>query len=274
MKYARILATSFIDFFKDGGLMLAGALSYFFMMALVPFCLFLIAIFGYILGHYPGFYEFFTIRLVSFFPEITNELTNQLGKLITFKGLGSFSIVLYAVLSFQVFSSIESALNVIFEVKKKRTFFWSLLLSSIIVTIVIVVILVSFVATSLVPLLKMKMLSQVFPGFRIGLITAFLIQYVIPFLMVFFMAAVMYVFLPRMRVKVSYAAAGALFSSLFLEAAKHIFTWYVGSVMKFGTIYGPLTAVVVFLLWVFYSACIFLIGAEMVHNLIIRKDRR
>ncbi|HAM51008.1 MAG TPA: hypothetical protein DCP92_10095 [Nitrospiraceae bacterium] len=34
-----------------------------------------------------------------------------------------------------------------------------------------------------------------------------------------------------------------------------------------GTIYGPLSAFVIFLLWVFYSSCIFLIGAEVVHNL-------
>jgi membrane protein len=48
--------------------------------------------------------------------------------------------------------------------------------------------------------------------------------------------------------------------------AKHLFTWYVGTVVKMGTIYGSLTAFVVFLLWVFYSSCIFLIGAEIVHN--------
>ena len=41
---------------------------------------------------------------------------------------------------------------------------------------------------------------------------------------------------------------GALFATVFLEIAKHIFTWYVGTVVQFGTIYGPLTAFVVFLL--------------------------
>lgn len=273
MKYPKVLARSFIDFFRDGGLMLAGSISYFFMMALVPFCLFLITIFGHILGSYPGFYDFFTVRLVNFFPEITEEITKQLGKLITFKGIGSFSIVLYGLLSFQVFSSIESALNTIFEVKKKRTMTWSIVLSLVIVTLVTTVILVSFVATSLAPLLKMRLLRQVFPELRIGIITAFLIQYVIPFLMVLFTITVMYIFFPRIKVKAHHALTGAFFATIFLEFAKHIFTWYVGTLIKFGTIYGPLTAFVVFLLWVFYSSCIFLIGAEMVHNLIACKKR-
>jgi uncharacterized BrkB/YihY/UPF0761 family membrane protein len=41
----------------------------------------------------------------------------------------------------------------------------------------------------------------------------------------------------------------------------------VVKVIKLGTIYGPLSAFVIFLLWVFYSSCIFLIGAEIVRNL-------
>ena len=107
-----------------------------------------------------------------------------------------------------------------------------------------------------------------------GVITAFLIQYVIPFLMVFFTITVMFVFFPRMKVKTSYAFTGAFFLPSSLRWQNTFSRGMSGTVVKFGTIYGPLTAFVVFLLWVFYSACIFLIGAEMVHNLIIYKNRR
>jgi membrane protein len=264
VKFFKIIARSFADFFKDGGIMLAGSLSYFSMMALVPFCIFVITIFGYILGHYHGFYEFFSNRLVSFFPDITSGITKELRKLIIFKGIGTISLVIYGILSFQVFSSIENALNVIFKVKKKRTFFWSIILSLIIVTLIIIMIIISFAATSLIPLLKT--LRQVFPDLRIGMITGFLIQYVVPFFAVLFTVTVLYTFFPKTRVRISHAFIGALFTTVFLEVAKHIFTWYVGTVVKFGTIYGPLTAFIVFLLWVFYSSCIFLLGAEIVHN--------
>jgi len=271
VKYLRIAGKSFLDFFRDGGLMLAGALSYFSMMALVPFCLFMIAIFGYILGSHPDFYEFLSKRLISFFPAITSGITKELGKLIIFKGIGTFSLVLYGILSFQVFSSVENALNTVFEVKKKRTFLWSVILSLIIVTIVIVMLLVSFAATSLLPLLKL--LREFFPYFRIGLITRFLIIYLVPFLMVLFSVTIVYIFFPKTKVHARHALAGAFFTTVFLEIAKHVFTWYVGTIIKFGTIYGPLTAFVIFLLWVFYSSCIFLIGAEIVHNLSAHRKR-
>ncbi len=264
-RFPGILSRSVADFFKDGGIMLAGAISYFSMMALVPLCLFLITIFGYILGHYHGFYEFLLKKLTHFFPDITSGIVKELGKLMTFKGLGTFSVVLYGVLSLQVFSSVESALNRIFKTKQRRTFLWSVILSLVIITFLISMLLISFIATSLVPLLLT--MRDVFPNLRIGMITVYLIRYIIPFFMVLFTITVMYIFFPKARVKMSHALAGSFFSTVFLEIAKHIFTWYVGAVINFGTIYGPLTAFVLFLLWMFYSSCIFLIGAEIVHNL-------
>jgi len=264
VRYLKIIGKSFIDFFKDGGIMLAGSLSYFTMMSLVPFCLFIVTIFGYLLGHYYGFYQFFYNKLLNFFPAITSGITKELGNLIAFKGIGTFSIVLYGILSYQFFSSLENALNVVFKVKKRRHFFWSIFLSLIIITMIIVIILISFMATSMVALLKA--LKPMFPQLQLGIITRFLIRYIIPFCIILFTVTVIYILLPKSTVRTSHAFIGAFFTTVFLEVAKHLFTWYVGTIVKFGTIYGSLTAFVVFLLWVFYSSCIFLIGAEMVHN--------
>lgn len=251
--------------------MLAGSISYFTMMAIVPLCLFLATVFGYFLGRYHGFYEFFSSRLITFFPAVTGGITNELSKLITYRGIGTFSIILYGILSYQVFSSIENALHIIFEVPRKRHFFLSVAISLLIVTFLITMLFLSFLVTSLVPFLKA--LKHVFPELRVGILTTYLVRYVIPFLMVFFTISVMYIFFPRTKVRISYAFIGALFATIFLEIAKHLFTWYVGNVVQFGTIYGPLTAFVVFLLWVFYSSCIFLIGAELVHNLMIQTKK-
>ncbi|MBE0425633.1 MAG: YihY/virulence factor BrkB family protein [Nitrospirae bacterium] len=269
MRYFKLLIKSFMDFFRDGGMILAGSISYFFMMAFLPLCIFLITIFGYILGYYHGFYEFFSNRLINLFPEITSEITDELRKLIIFRGIGTLSIILYGILSYQVFASLENAMNTIFKVGKKRSFLWSIIVSLSIVTLIILILIISFMATSLIPFLKT--LRHIFPELRMGIITAFLIRYVVPFLMVLFTFSVVYIFFPKTKIKISHALTGALFTTVFLEIAKHIFTWYVGNIVQFGTIYGPLSAFVIFLLWVYYSSCILLIGAEIVHNLSVNK---
>jgi membrane protein len=264
MKYLKIIIRSIVDFFRDGGIMLAASISYFTMMSLVPFCLLLVSIFGYFLGHYHELYQFLSSKLITLFPSITSEITKELEKLIDFKVIGTFSLVLYGILSYQFFSSMENALNVVFKVKKGRHFFWSLILSFIFITIIIIIILVSFTASSFIPLLKT--LKSIFPELRISIIMGFIIGYVVPFFIVLFSLTALYILLPKSKVKTSHAFVGAFFTTIFLEVAKHLFTWYVGTIAKFGTIYGPLTTFVVFLLWVYYSSCIFLIGAEIVHH--------
>ena len=64
----RILFKSIIDFFRDDGPMLAGSISSFFIMAIFPFSLFLVAIFGYFLGENREFYDFLLRELTRFFP--------------------------------------------------------------------------------------------------------------------------------------------------------------------------------------------------------------
>ena len=47
----------------------------------------------------------------------------------------------------------------------------------------------------------------------------------------------------------------------------------IGLVAPSGAVYGSLTAIVVFLLWVFYASSIFLIGAKVVHNLGVARKK-
>jgi len=264
-RYLKILLKSFVDFFKDGGLMLAGSLSYFFMMAIIPFCLFLVAIFGYFIGENEAFLKFFSAKLTGLFPSITYKITEELKKLISYRGLGTFTFMLYGLLSFQLFSSLETAVNTIFKIRAGRPFPVSLVRSLFIVTLIFIVIIMSFGATSAISIIKA--VKAVFPDIRVGKIAGFFIGYLIPFTLIFLIVAIMYGFLPLRKVQLRNALAGALFTAILHEAAKHLFTLYVVKVMHLGTVYGPLSAFVIFLLWVFYSSCIFLIGAEVVHNL-------
>ena len=271
-RYIKTILKSFIDFFRDGGLMLAGSISYFTMMAIIPFCLLLVAIIGHFLGADEELLRFFTSKLAGLFPKITYEITDEIKKIISYSGIGQLTVILYALLSYQLFSSLETALNVIFKTKAKRPFIISLVLSLFIITLIIAFIMISFGATSAISALKT--LQEFFPQLKIGRITGFLLRFVVPLILVFLTAATLYIFLPKKRIRLNHALSGALFTAVFLEAAKHLFTLYVVKVAKLGTIYGPLSAFVIFLLWMFYSSSIFLIGAEVVNNLDSAKERR
>lgn len=267
-RYIRAIIKSFIDFFRGGGFMLAGSLSFFSVMAIIPFCLLLAALFGYILGENAGFYRFLASKLIDLFPKVTQRITDELSSLIAYRGLGGFSLILYGLLSLQMFSSLESSLNSIFMVKKKRHLLSSILLSFVIITIIMVFIFISFSATSFV-----LMLRGYLPVLGIGKAYSFIISFIIPFVLIALTATVLYKILPKKRIRLRDALFGAVFASVFLEVAKHLFTFYILKIVKLGSVYGSLSAFMIFLLWVYYSSCIFLIGAGFIKNLGGANDR-
>jgi membrane protein len=46
--------------------------------------------------------------------------------------------------------------------------------------------------------------------------------------------------------------------------AKHFFAWYIKNYGGYGMIYGALEAMIILVLWTFYSACILLFCAEVI----------
>ncbi len=265
MRFLRALGRGAVAFYRDDGLMLAASLSYFIVTALVPFCMFLMTLIGYLLGHYPEFYVFVYSKLTNLFPSVTAGITQEIVKLISYKGLGKIGILLYGLMSYQVFASLEKSLNVVFKTKQRRNIVCSVFISLTVVTCIILLLIVSFGAASVIPLLNA--LRPYLPDMRIGKFTAFIIRFVLPFFLVLLTATLVYKVLPKAKVRFSDALGGAFFTALFLELAKHVFTWYVVAITHLGKIYGPLTAFIFFLVWMFYSSCIFLIGAEMVYYL-------
>lgn len=270
-EYLKLLGRSILDFFKDGGMMLAGSLSYFSIMAAVPLCLFLISIFVYFMGDNAEFFRFIAAKIVSFFPKAAQHIAKELKEAISYRGVGTLTILAYGMLSYQLYSSLEYALNAVFKVKDKRSFFSHLLISIFILTLLLIFLLLSFGASYSISIFNT--FKDDLPAIEVRAITAFLIRYAVPFALAFVTIATLYIIMPKRKIRIINALHGALVVTIFHEAAKHAFTIYVLKVTKIGAIYGPLAAFIIFLLWAFYSSCIFLIGAEIVHNLELRKKR-
>ncbi|MBI3889909.1 MAG: YihY family inner membrane protein [Candidatus Wallbacteria bacterium] len=71
--------------------------------------------------------------------------------------------------------------------------------------------------------------------------------------------------LPASSVQVRAALLGSAFSALMWEIAKAAFAVYTSEAVFYSSVYGPLSTVPVFLLWVYTSWLIFLYGAEICH---------
>lgn len=235
-------------------------------MTFVPFFLLLVSVFGYLLGENRELHDFLVRKLFGFFPRATREISSEIGKVITYRGIGLITMGIYVYFSFQLYYAVERSVNIILGIREKRSQFVSITLALFVMILTVVFIIVSFLAASVIPVLDS--IAQYVPVPEIGEVTRIIIRFIVPVLLSFLVASALYMILPRKRIRLRHAMTGAIFYAVFLEAAKQIFTLYaIAKVSQLGNIYGPLTAIVIFLLWIFYAACLFLVGAEFVRNL-------
>lgn len=80
--------------------------------------------------------------------------------------------------------------------------------------------------------------------------------------MVFLIFALIYKLAPYVEVRWRQVLPGALLAMVLFELGKAAFALYLDRVANFEQVYGPLTAVIVLLLWLYVSALILVLGAE------------
>jgi len=87
------------------------------------------------------------------------------------------------------------------------------------------------------------------------------INFTVSFLMVAALFAAIYKILPDRPIAWGDVIVGALVTAFLFTLGKSLIGWYIGS-SSFASSYGAAGALMVVLLWVYYSAQIFLLGAE------------
>lgn len=100
------------------------------------------------------------------------------------------------------------------------------------------------------------------PNINFGLIHVF--RYAMPFLLLFIIFSLAFKILTYEKVGFMFVIPGALFSSIGFIVGSYGFSNYIGTKLKYySSIYGNLSGMVVFLIWIFLLAVIFLTGAEI-----------
>ena len=73
----------------------------------------------------------------------------------------------------------------------------------------------------------------------------------------------MYLVIPFTRVKIKSALVGAVFGSILWELGKNFFATSVGTSVRYSTIYGSLAVIPIFLIWLYITWIIVLLGLEI-----------
>jgi len=252
-------------FIKDGCMNLSAALAFYTILSLIPFLFLVVSVAGYLLGSSDDAHGMVVAFMDRFFPQASALILKEvraISQRATVLGwVGILSMVWTASV---IFSSLEFAMGVVFRVERRRKFWKSRLLALSMIPGSAVIFLLSLFVTA-------------FAGFRASLglpiggwdfgrsaFFGFLVGYLFPYLVLALAFTAVYRIIPNTSVTFRHAAAGGVSCAFLFELAKHFFAWYVVRTPQYNVIYGSLEAIVILVVWVFYSSIILLFCAEVV----------
>jgi membrane protein len=259
-----ILKRTVLDFIEDGALSQGAAIAYYTVFAMAPVLIIVIAIAGLAfgeeaargaivqqLGGLMGYNSAAALQEM-----IRGASDPGSGLLATALGIGTLLLTATG-----VFGQIQTALNQIWKAEPTGTTITGLIRARL-ASLGLVATLGFLLAVSLVVSAAISAMNTymhgVLPGWHVLLQV---LNFLVSFVLIAVLFAAVYKILPDKSMEWRDVAVGAVVTTLLFDLGKLLIGLYIGS-SKIASTYGGAAALVVMLLWVYYSAQIFLLGAE------------
>jgi membrane protein len=168
-------------------------------------------------------------------------------------------VVMLAITAIMMLMTVEGAFNQIWRAHNKRRVIKSFLMYWLLISVGPLLVGAGFVLSSYLTSLKL------FSGAAHILDNKMLLRW-LPLLFNTVAFAMMYKVVPHSYVKIKHAAMGGLWVAIIFEVTKSLFTQFVAQ-SNISLIYGAFAAVPLFLMWIYISWLIILLGAEFVYAL-------
>ena len=253
------------SFIKDGCMNLSAALAFYTILSLIPFLFLVVSAAGYLLGSSDDAHQMVIVFMDRFFPQASALIFKEVKAISQRAGvLGWVGVLTMIWTASVIFSSLEFALGVVFRVEQRRKYWKSRLLALSMIPGSSVIFILSLLVTAFTGIRKSYDLHILGWNLSHSALFGFLVGYLLPYLVLALAFTAVYRIIPNTSVTFRHAVAGGVSCAFLFEVAKHFFTWYIGRSSQYNVIYGSLEAIVILVIWVFYSSIILLFCAEVV----------
>ena len=267
----------------DNIFFLAGAIAFNILLAAVPFVLLLLSGLGYLLNQSEAqssasLWAFIDQLLPPHAQGADTPIHNLLNDVMASRGtVGLYGLIGFVWFSTRLFGTLRAVLGEVFDIEEGRSIIGGKLFD-IRITIFSTVLFVLY--TLINAYLKLATSRGIRIVERLGLQADVMgrVDYWVGtliaagFIVLMFFA--LYKFIPNRRIRWQSAMLAALVTSTLFELAKNLFTAYVGKFNPGSFYTGTLYALAIVVVWVYYSAVIFILGGEVGRVYELRRVRR
>jgi len=236
---------------------IAGSLTYTTLLALVPLFAVVVAVLSYLPLFDEVIVQLKVFLLKNLVPEMSGRIitvymaqfTESAGKLT------AVSLVFLVVMAFSMLFTVDQSLNTIWRVRQGRP--WWISMMAYVVLLLVGPLLMGFSVSVTTYLTALSAGIGGVPEEAQPVLLRFA-----PVLMSTLAFFLLYRIVPHRHVPWGHALAGGFLAAVLFEAMKTLFAWYVRLVPTFDAIYGAFSAIPVFLIWIYLSWLVILLGAE------------
>lgn len=241
---------------------IATALAYTTLLSLVP----LLAVTFSFMGALPGFGQFeeqirefvFNNFVPAFGETIDNYLEQFAGKA---KQLTLTGILFLVAIALMLMATIENAFNRIWKVSEKRRPLIRFLIYWLLLTLGPILAGASIASTSY--LLSLPSVDTLGSGLELQR----RLLSILPFLTTSAALTLLYMLVPNCYVPARIALIGGVSAAILFETVKFGFGYYVTTVPTYEAVYGALAILPIFLVWIYVSWIVVLLGAQLTFSL-------
>jgi len=267
MQPFRVLWDLAKSFLRHGCASLAASLAFFSLLSLFPLVFLLLYGLSFVVNQEVIGEQVLLSFLKGFLPSLGEHIAKELHRVSALETVRWAVFLTFVWFGALVFYELDYALNVVFESTWRRHPLISTGIAVASLAATEFVLLLSYGATQIV-----NFLTGYAPrlwGLDLLALAAhdLFLTYTLPFTLAFLAVTGLYRLVPRRRPQWREAMIGALTFSLLWVATKLLFMTYITYATVYAQLYGSLLEVILLLLWVYYSAALLLIGAEVSHHL-------
>ncbi len=240
----------------------ASALSYTFVLSLIPLLTVIFSLYSRF-GQFKEFEKDINALLLKLFmPQYVLRIQSLIDSLINkSRSMGIIGIIGVVVFSVLLLETVDNTLHEIWRVKRRGSRYLKYVSYWAFITLAPLFIALSLYLSSRVRQTSMgqELLTNI-------LFTSFF-KIALPWLLTSIAFFILYYVLPSFPFSIKNAIIAAATSGFFWELSKYLFDYYVEHFSLVPYIYGAISVLPMFLIWIYLSWLIALTGAELVHVL-------
>lgn len=266
----RLFLDALKRFDEDHCFLLAAGIAFTLLLCIIPLLLLVLAFIGTYLFSDQEVLNHISDSLGNMFPALDPNISESILNIVQNRrivGMVGIGGLLWT--STWVFSSLGSALNIVFRIEKGRSLLRGKAVDFLILFMAGTLLLVSMALSSVITLFQGYLIRL---PVDIGFIFQPILKYLIPFALTFGMFFLIYKVGPNKNIDSGIALRATFVASILWEVAKQLFGWYIVHLGRFSVLYGSLATLAIFLFWIYYTSAIFLLGGEIAVLLEQRKS--